>query len=47
MVSAEDIIQKTVSHIPLSDSEIINLVTNYTNGKITNSKIATNLKEAH
>lgn len=39
MTSAEDIIQKTVSHIPLSNSEIITLVTNYTNGKITNSKM--------
>jgi len=39
MISAESIIQKTVSNIPLSDSEIISLITNYTNGKITNSKM--------
>lgn len=44
MISAESIIQKTVSNIPLSDSEIINLVTNYTNGKITNSKMTEWLK---
>jgi pyrimidine-nucleoside phosphorylase len=39
MTSAEAIIQKTLSKIPLSDAEITTLVTNYTNGKITDSKM--------
>ena len=39
MTSAEAIIQKTLSQISLSDTEITTLVTNYTNGKITDSKM--------
>ena len=39
MHSAKVIIQKTLSKIPLSDAEITTLVTNYTNGKITDSKM--------
>ena len=39
MTSAEAIIQKILSQISLSDTEITTLVTNYTNGKITDSKM--------
>ena len=39
MTSADAIIQKILSQISLSDTEITTLVTNYTNGKITDSKM--------
>ena len=39
MTSTEAIIQKILSQISLSDTEITTLVTNYTNGKITDSKM--------